>query len=97
VNAYTGEITASTYDPDGRGVSVEEAIEIAKNDCEYIDFANEGDKYRVEHDADADAPDHIYVIVVKKYVADHYSFYTLYWVDKNTGEIVTPYYMWGKG
>ncbi|MBQ9779597.1 MAG: hypothetical protein IJW00_01500 [Clostridia bacterium] len=96
VNAFTGEITASTYDPNGKGVSVEEAIEIAKNDCEYIDFDKEENRYRVEYAVNEPAPDHIYVIVIQEYVVDHYSVYAEKWVDKNTGEIISPYYISGK-
>ena len=96
VNAFTGEITASTYDPSVKGVSVEEAIEIAKNDFEYIDFDKEGNGYRVEHDVHEPAPDHVYVIVIQEYVVDHYSFYSSVWIDKHTGEIISPYYINGK-
>ncbi len=96
VNALTGEIVASTYDSDGECISVEQAIEIAKNDCEYIDFENEGDAYLVKHDAGAAAPDHFYVIVIQKYFGDRYSVYATKWVDKYTGEIITPYYLNGK-
>lgn len=96
VNAFTGEIVASTYDPDSMAVTVEQAIEIAKNDCDYIDFDLEENEYCVVHDSQAMAPDHIYVIVVRKYTVDHYSDYTVRWVDKNTGEIILPYYLSGK-
>ena len=96
VNAFTGEVTASTYEPDGKVLSVEEAIEIAKNDCDYIDFDNEESKYRFECAPDDASPDHIYVIVIEKYVVDHYSYTTEKWIDKYTGEIVSSYYVWGK-
>lgn len=91
VNAFTGEITASTYDPDGKGVSVEEAIEIAKNHRTYTsgETCNEENGYRVVHTPDAPAPDHIYVIVIQK---NDIQTDTI-WIDKNTGEIVYPYYM----
>lgn len=96
VNVFTGEVTAFTYKPGIQGVTVDEAIEIAKNDCEYIDFESEENIYRVEHDVNATAPEHIYVIVIKKYVAEQHSAYAIRWVDKNTGEIVFPYYLNGK-
>ena len=64
-----------------------------RNDCEYIDFDSEENVYRVEHEPDVPAPDHIYVIVIQEYAVDHYSYYTERWVDKNTGEIIFPYYM----
>ena len=93
VNAFTGEIVASTYDPNGKQVSVEEAIELVKTDCDHIDFDQEGSRYRVLHDVNKTAPDHFYVIVIQKYYSDHYSDYAVSWVDKNTGEVVSPYYM----
>ena len=96
VNAFTGKITASTYDPNGKGVSVEEAIEIAKKRCDFIDFDKEGNKYFFEHDVSAQAPDHIYVIVIQKYYNNHYCFFARYWIDKNTGEVVSSYYLFGK-
>lgn len=96
VNAFTGEIIPSTYNPDSKGVSVEEAIEIVKNNCEYIDFDNEENGYRVEHAVNEPAPDHVYVIVIQKYIVDHYSVSTVRWVDKNTGQPMAPYYSYGK-
>ena len=94
VNAFTGEITASTYDPDIKGVSVEEAIEIAKNHRTYMsgETCNEENGYRVVHTPDATAPDHIYVIVIQKNDTQT----DRIWIDKNTGEIIFPYYMYGK-
>ena len=96
VNAFTGEITTPAYESNGKCISIEEAIEIAKNDCEDIDFDNEEGGYRVEHAVNAMAPDHIYVIAIQKYVVDHYSVDTVRWVDKYTGEIIFPYYVYGK-
>ncbi|MBQ9113288.1 MAG: hypothetical protein IJY08_06880 [Clostridia bacterium] len=93
VNAFTGEITASTYQPEGKGVSIEEAIEIGRKHCE---IHNEENGYRVEHAVNSPAPDHIYVIVTKKYDNDHYSVFCRIWIDKNTGEIIFPYYVYGK-
>lgn len=97
VNAFTGEITTPAYESGKKCISIDEAIEIAKNGCEQIDFDKEENKYRVELDADVPAPDHIYVIVIQKLVDDHYVFYTREWVDKYTGEIVFSYYVYGKG
>ena len=94
VNAFTGEITAFTCEPDGKGVSIEEAIEIAKNYRTYMsgEACNEENGYRVAQAPDAQAPEHVYVIVIQKYdtVTDRI------WIDKNTGEIIFPYYMHGK-
>lgn len=94
VNAFTGEIAASTYDPDGECISVEEAIEIVKKDFE-IDHEENG--YRFEHAVNETAPDHIYVIVIQKVVDHHSVFYTREWVDKYTGAIIFGYYVCGKG
>ncbi len=93
VNAFTGEITSSTYDPDGKDISVEQAIEIAKK---HYEIHNEENGYRVEHDGNAIAPDHVYVIVIQEYVVDHYSVFAKIWVDKNTGETIVPYFINGK-
>ena len=93
MNAFTGEITASTYQSDGKVVTIDEAIEIAKNDCDFIDFDSEKNEYRVEYDVNATAPDHIYVIVIQECLDDGYSTCAIRWVDKNTGEIIFPYYL----
>ena len=98
VNAYTGDITTpEEIAANGKCISLDEAIEIAKNNCEYIDFDKEGSNYRVELDVNAPAPDHVYNIVVQKLTDDHYFIYSHKWIDKYTGEIISPYYMYGKG
>ena len=94
VNAFTGEITASTYDPSGKCLSIEEAIEIAKKRYG-VDHDGPGSR-RFEHDVNEPAPDHIYVISVYTYQNGSYSYYTGMWIDKYTGEIVQSYYVWGK-
>ena len=96
VNAFTGEITADTYEPNGKELSVEEAMEIVKNKFFDDDIHNEKDGYRFEHDVSEPAPDHIYVIVIQKVVDQHSVFYTREWVDKYTGEIIFGYYVYGK-
>jgi len=95
VNAFTGEITAATFDPNSKGVLIEEAIEIVKNDCD-LDFDKDGTEYRVVQGVNATAPDHFYVIVIQKYVIDHDSVEIEKWVNKNTGEVIDPYYINGK-
>ncbi len=98
VNAFTGEIIASSYEPNGKVVSVEEAMEIAKKHCSDFDGGLYGENaYCAEHAVNATAPDHVYVIVIQKYVTDQYSIFNEVWVDKNTGKIITPYYVNGKG
>ena len=95
VDAFTGEIRASTYAPNGKGISVEEAIEIAKNYRTYTSgyICNEENGYRVEHVPHATAPAHYYVIMIQKYdtVTD------VIWIDKYTGKAISPYYVDGKG
>ena len=95
VNAFTGEITASTYDPNGKGVSVEEAIEIAKNHATDVngEICNEENGYRVEPVVTYSAPDHFHVIVVRR----HDIIIDRLWIDKYTGELVHSYYLYGKG
>ena len=98
VNAYTGGITTpEEIAANGKCISLDEAIEIAKNNCEYIDFDKEGSNYRVELDVNMAAPDHVYNIVIQKFKDDHYFIYSHNWIDKYTGEIILPYYMYGKG
>ena len=99
VNAFTGEITTpEEIAANGKCISLDEAIEISKNyRREYIDFDKEGINYRIELDLDEEAPDHVYTIVIKELVNDHYVHYSLDWIDKYTGEIILPYYLYGKG
>lgn len=99
INAFTGEITTpEEIAANGKCISLDEAIEISKNyRNKYIDFDKEGINYRIELDLDEEAPDHVYTIVIKEFVNDHYVDYSLDWIDKYTGEIISPYYMYGKG
>lgn len=95
VDAFTRKIRASTYDPNGKAISVEEAIEAAKNHRTYMSghICNEENGYRVEHVPHATAPAHYYVIMIQKYdtVTD------VIWIDKYTGKAISPYYVNGKG
>ena len=92
VNAFTGEVVASTYEPNGKIISIEEAIEIAKNHETDMsgEICNEENGYSVDHTPNAQAPEHIYVITIKKYD----TVYGRIWIDKYTGEIIFPYYIW---
>ena len=89
VNAFTGEITTPSYESDGKVISVEEAIEIAKNYWEDFDIEENG--YRVEQAFNSWAPDSVYVIVILQLVANHYSTFDEIWIDKSTGETIIPY------
>jgi len=70
-------------------ISRYEAITIAENYWESFNIEENG--YRVEHAANRGAPDSVYVMVIKKYVIDHYSTFDEIWIDKNTGEAIIPY------
>ena len=76
-------------------VSRYEAITIAENYWEDFDIEENG--YCVEHAVNANAPDSVYVMVIKRFVIDHYSTFDEIWVDKNTGETIAPYAPDGKG
>ena len=97
VNAFTGEITTPAYEESGKAISLEEAIQIAKKHFEESgEYSIEEKGYRVEQAVDAQAPAHVYVIVIKWFVIDHYSVFSEIWIDKYTGEIILPYYLQGK-
>lgn len=85
VNAFTGEITAPTYE----NISSEKAIEIAKKYWEAFNIEENG--YRVEHAFNSWASDSVYVIVIKRFVIDHYSTFDEIWIDKTTGATIIPY------
>lgn len=76
-------------------ISRYDAITIAKNYWEIFDIEENG--YRVEHAENSSAPDSVYVIVIRRYVIDHYSAFDEIWVDKNTGDPIIPYEPDGKG
>ena len=76
-------------------VSRYQAITIAKNYWEHFDIEENG--YRVELAVNANAPDSVYVMVIKWFVIDHYSVFDEIWIDKNTGETIIPYAPDGKG
>ena len=72
-----------------------EAYQIAKKYWKKYDVEENG--YRVEHAVNANAPDSVYVMVVQRFVIDHYSTFDEIWIDKNTGETINPYSFEGKG
>ena len=76
-------------------VSRYQAITIAKNYWEHFDIEENG--YRVEHAVNANSLDSVYVVVIKRFVIDHYSVFDEIWIDKNTGETIIPYAPDGKG
>jgi hypothetical protein len=78
-------------------ISRGEAVDIAKDYWRNFDIEENG--YLVEHAFNRWAPDSAYVIVLERYVIDHYSTIDEIWIDKNTGETIIPYasYPDGKG
>ena len=76
-------------------ISRYEAITIAENYWKDVDIEANG--YIVEYGVNSWASDSVYVIVIKRYVIDHYSAFDEIWVDKNTGETITPYAPEDKG
>ena len=43
------------------------------------------------------APSHVYVVLMRRFVLDHWSTIDEIWIDKNTGEAIIPYVSDGKG
>ncbi|MBQ8331420.1 MAG: hypothetical protein IJX94_02835 [Clostridia bacterium] len=43
------------------------------------------------------APSHVYVVLMRRFVLDHWSTIDEIWIDKNTGEAIIPYVSAGKG
>ena len=84
VNSKTGECLERP-----ESVSAEEAIEIAKKYWEAFNIEENG--YRVEHAFNSWASDSVYVIVIKRFVIDHYSTFDEIWIDKTTGATIVPY------
>lgn len=78
-------------------ISRGEAVDIAKDYWRNFDIEENG--YLVEHAFNRWAPDSAYVIVLERYVIDHYSTIDEIWIDKNTGETIIPFasYPDGKG
>lgn len=76
-------------------ISRSEAITIAENYWKTFDIEENG--YRVERAVNSWAPDSVYVLVIRKYVIDHYSTFDEIWVDKTTGKTIIPYAPDGKG
>ncbi len=76
-------------------ISRYEAITIAENYWEDFDIKENG--YRVELAVNSNAPDSVYVMVIKRFVIDHYSTFDEIWIDKTSGEAIIPYEPDGKG
>jgi len=71
-------------------ISHMEAIAIAEDYWEEFDIKENG--YIVEHAVNSWAPDSVYVMVIRRYVMNHYSTFDEIWIDKTTGETILPFY-----
>ena len=77
-------------------ISREEAITIAREYWEHYQI--EENKYFVTDVESSRAPSSVHVIVIKCLVMDHhYSTFDEIWIDKNTGDVIIPYDLEGKG
>ncbi len=72
-----------------------EAIAIAEDYWKEFDIEENG--YLVKHAVNRWAPDSVYVMVIQRYVIDHYSTFDEIWIDKTTGETIIPFALDGKG
>lgn len=70
-------------------ISKEEAISIARKYWENHNIDENG--YLVEAGNDSLAPYSVYVVLIKRYIDDHWSAFDEIWIDKNTGDIIAPY------
>ena len=79
--------SCNTAYPDG--VSRDEAITIAKKHWE--SFEIEKNKCLVMLGDDSNAPENVYVVLIKQRVSDsHYSTIDKIWIDKSTGKTIVP-------
>ena len=77
-------------------ITKEQAIENAKVFWDRYEIDKH--QYRVETGSNAKAPDSVYVVVIKRLVdGDHYSVFDEIWVDKTTGDVMTPTWDDAKG
>lgn len=70
-------------------ITKEKAIENAKAFWKRYEIDN--NQYRVELGSNAKAPDSVYVVIIRRLVnGDHYSTFDEIWVEKTTGDVMTP-------
>ena len=70
-------------------IAENEAITLAKEYWEQLDI--EKNEYLVEIGTNKNAPSSVYVICIRRYVANHYSTFDEIWIDKTTGEVIIPF------
>ena len=76
-------------------ISQSEAIELAEKYWESFDIKE--NEYLVAIGYNQRAPLSVHVVIIRRYVIDHYSTFDEIWIDKNTGEVIIPYDIDGKG
>ena len=76
-------------------ISQSEAIELAEKYWESFDIKE--NEYLVAIGYNQRAPLSVHVVIIRWYVIDHYSTFDEIWIDKNTGEVIIPYDIDGKG
>jgi len=76
-------------------ISYSEAITLAREYWERYDIEENG--YHLEIGTNKSAPSSVYVVLIRRFVIDHYSTFDEIWIDKNTGDAIIPYAPEGKG
>ena len=76
-------------------ISRAEAVAIAELYWESFDIKE--NEYLVAIGYNQHAPLSVHVVMIRWYVIDHYSTFDEIWIDKNTGEVIIPYDIDGKG
>lgn len=89
------EIEFSPLDTSDWCISEEKALEIASTYWERYDIEENG--YHLEIGTNKSAPSSVYVVLILRFVIDHYSTFDEIWIDKNTGDAIIPYFPEGKG
>ncbi|MBQ8408070.1 MAG: hypothetical protein IJY39_04330 [Clostridia bacterium] len=92
-NNDAGSNEQSTENTEKNEITAEEALEIAKEYWKDHDVEKNG--YLIAEAVNKNAPDTVYVFVMKHLVvigdSSHYSTIDEVWVDKSTGEAMPPY------
>ena len=89
------EVVFSTFEASWKNkVSASQAYELAK--LYWADFEIEKNGYLVDHGANDQAPLSVYVLLLRRFVDDHYSTIDEIWIDVNTGDAIVPFTADGK-
>ncbi len=76
-------------------ISHYEALSIASEYWERYDIEANG--YHLEIGTNKSAPSSVHVVLIRRFVIDHYSTFDEIWIDKNTGDAIIPYVLEDKG